>query len=281
MKKNLIKYLIKTICIIAIILLALILYGHFIGTKKLKINDYKIIDKSLPNDFYGLKIVHISDIHYGFSYNISDLQKLVNKINELNPDIIVFTGDLIDKQITEDEKNEIINLLSELKATIGKYAIKGNLDTSDFDTITEKSGFTNLNDTYEIIYSKNDKILISGLSTNLNSTIKVKDKLNEIYDYIDNNDIKFKILLMHEPDYIEQLKKDTFNLVLAGHSHNGQINLPLIGKIKTPKGAKKYYKNFYDTAYGKLYISSGIGTSKIPVRLFNDPTINLYRLVTK
>lgn len=272
--------IIKIIGIIILFIVLVFLYGHFIGTKGLKIKEYKIIDQNLPNEFYGLKIVHISDIHYGFFYGKEELKKLIEKINSLNPDIVVLTGDLIDTNIDENEQNEVINILSEIKAK--KYSIIGNLDNIDiYQNIISKSGFIDLNDKFDIIYSNSDKILITGLSSNLSSSISVNEKLKNTYEYINQNDIKFKILLMHEPDFIKQLNEETFNVIFAGHSHNGQVKLPIIGVLKTPKGAKEYYKEYYNTKYGKLYISSGIGESVLPIRLFNKPSINFYRLVNK
>lgn len=279
------KIVLKTIFkIIGIFILSIVLifaYGYYIGTKGLKVKEYKVIDKNLPNDFYGLKIIHISDIHYGLFYDINKLKKLVEKINTLNPDIVVLTGDLIDINPKDDEKKEIIETLSKINTNIKKYATKGNLDTDVFDEIINKTGFINLNDTYDIIYSKTSKIMIAGLSSNLNDKQNINNKLEATYNYLNENEISFKILLMHEPDYIEKINQNTFNLILAGHSHNGQVNLPIIGSIYTPNGSKKYYKEFYETKFGKLYISSGIGTSKLPIRIFNKPSINFYRLVNK
>ena len=68
------------------------------------------------------------------------------------------------------------------------------------------------------------------------------------------------------------------NLILAGHSHNGQVRLPFIGAIYTPIGAKKYYDNYYNVSGTKLYISSGIGVSTTNYRLWNHPSINFYRI---
>ena len=75
--------------------------------------------------------------------------------------------------------------------------------------------------------------------------------------------------------------KNKFNLILAGHSHHGQIRLPLIGAIILPDGAKKYYNGYYEFNKTKLYISNGIGTSTINFRLFNKPSFNLYRITNK
>ena len=83
---------------------------------------------------------------------------------------------------------------------------------------------------------------------------------------------------MHKPDTFDDIKQYNFNLVLAGHSHNGQIRLPIYGAILTPKGAKKYYKPHYKIDNTDMYISSGIGNTVIDYRLFNRPSFNIYRL---
>ena len=95
-----------------------------------------------------------------------------------------------------------------------------------------------------------------------------------------NENISYKIILTHEPDITDEIiKKDnSVNLVLAGHSHNGQIRLPLIGALTTPNEAKKYYDNYYKIGNTHLYVSSGIGVSKVNFRLFNRPSINFYRI---
>ena len=279
-KKHISKTIFKIVGIIILFIVLIFSYGHFIGTKGLKIKEYKVIDENLPNEFYGLKIVHISDIHYGFFYGKEELKKLIQKINSLNADIVVFTGDLIDTNIDESDQNDIIEILKGISAK--KYSIIGNLDNKDiYQNIMSKSGFMDLNDKFDIIYSKLDKILIAGSSSNLNSNTNINEKLKDTYEYINQNDIKFKILLMHEPDFIKDLNNEVFNLILAGHSHNGQVKIPFIGVLKTPNGSKKYYKEYYETIYGKLYISGGIGTSVLPIRLFNKPSINFYRLVNK
>ena len=98
--------------------------------------------------------------------------------------------------------------------------------------------------------------------------------------FTENEDINYKIILVHEPDYVDTItsKYNNTNLVLAGHSHNGQINIPYIKKLLLPEGSKKYYNNYYKVNNTNLYISSGIGESNINVRFFNKPSINFYRI---
>ena len=195
---------------------------------------------------------------------------------------------MIDRDTKLDDalKGEISEALSSINANVGKYAISGNHDSnfSEWESIINDSGFKNLNDTYELIYNDGyTPILLAGLSSNLNNQVDITERYNKILEYSNNENIKelYKILLIHEPDYINNIDYSNFNLILAGHSHNGQVRVPFIGGIILPNGAKKYYKEHYKINNTDLYISSGIGTSGISFRLFNKPSINFYRLTNK
>lgn len=277
------KLFLKILFIFFITISLILLYSYFIGNSGLKVKEYKIVNEKMPDEFYGLKIVHISDVHFGKYFNEKKLEKVVSKVNELNPDIVVLTGDLVDNEkISKQEEEALITILSKIKANLGKYAINGNHDYKykNWEYVIKDSGFINLNDTYNVIYGNNSKILISGISTNYFGGIPVNEKLKDVNEYLQKTEVNYKILLIHEPDYIDNIN-DSYDLILSGHSHNGQITIPLIGAIHTPKGSKKYYKNYYKINNSDLYISSGLGTSKIPLRLFNKPSFNFYRLVNK
>lgn len=288
-KKKLIIFLIIFICLISSILL----YSRFIGTSGLSIKEYKVENTKLPDSFYGLKIIHISDIHYGRTIKMKEFRKVVEEINLRNPDIVVFTGDLFDNNetLTKEDIKEITEAFKKINATIGKFAITGEHDfkKEEWSTIMKDSGFTNLNDTYELIYKEGyEPIMIAGLSTNLKGTKNAKDKITPINDYInsikDSEEVNiphYKILLLHEPDYINDINYRNYDLILAGHSHNGQIIIPIIGSIIKPKGAQEYYSEHYSLNKTDLYISSGLGTTKLDFRLFNRPSFNFYRLVNK
>ena len=288
MKKG-IKILITCLIILGIGLLVF-LYALFIGSKGLKVKEYKIEVENLTKEYHGLKIAHISDIHYDESLNKNELEKIKDAINLLKPDIIVFTGDIVTFNLNQEQIEEVSKIMSEMKATIGKYAIKGNhdYDFKKWELLFENSGFINLNDTYEVIYkNESTPIVISGISTNLYGTKNIKDKIEPIYTYLNSfgenniNEPIYSILLLHEPDFIEEIDYNKFDLVLSGHSHNGQVRLPFIGAIYTPVGSKKYYDEYYRIDNTDLYISSGIGTTYLNVRLFNKPSFNFYRLTTK
>lgn len=280
--------IIKFIIIFILIIAAILLYSRFIATKGLVTKEYKITSSSIQDNFHGFKIVHISDVHYGRTTDKKDLNNIVKEVNLLKPDIVVLTGDLIDRDTKLDDalKGEISEALSSINANVGKYAISGNHDSnfSEWESIINDSGFKNLNDTYELIYNDGyTPILLAGLSSNLNNQVDITERYNKILEYSNNENIKelYKILLIHEPDYINNINYSNFNLILAGHSHNGQVRLPFIGGIILPNGAKKYYKEHYKINNTDLYISSGIGTSGISFRLFNKPSINFYRLTNK
>lgn len=280
--------IIKFIIIFILIIAAILLYSRFIATKGLVTKEYKITSSSIQDNFHGFKIVHISDVHYGRTTDKKDLNNMVKEVNLLKPDIVVLTGDLIDRdtKLDDDLKGEISEALSSINANVGKYAISGNHDSnfSEWESIINDSGFKNLNDTYELIYNDGyTPILLAGLSSNLNNQVDITERYNKILEYSNNENIKelYKILLIHEPDYINNIDYSNFNLILAGHSHNGQVRLPFMGGIILPNGAKKYYKEHYKINNTDLYISSGIGTSGISFRLFNKPSINFYRLTNK
>lgn len=279
-EKHILKKVIITLIIILFIFLLIILYSYFIGTSGLKVKEYNIKNNNIPDEFYGLKIIQISDIHYGYHFNKERLEKVVKKINELTPDIVVLTGDLVDNKISSEQENELKDELSKIEVTIGKYAIKGNHDYNfkNWKYVMEISGFINLNDTYDIIHGNDSNIMISGISTNLYGKDKINDKLDSSKKYLENNNVSYKILLIHEPDYIDEINDISYNLILAGHSHNGQIRLPFIGAIYTPKGAKQYYKEYYKINDADMYISSGLGNTVINLRLLDKPSINFYRL---
>lgn len=275
-----------------IILLFLLTYGYarFLGTSGLVVKEIKVTNKKIPNHFHGLKIVHLTDVHYGRIINDKNIETIVKKINLLKPDIVVITGDLLDRdrELSEENKKTLIENLNKIEVTIGKYAIAGNHDyvygINQWEKIIEESNFINLNDTYDLVYNNGiTPILINGMSSNLQNKTTINEKLKEVQKILkeEKNKPIYNIMIMHEPDYIEKFEYEQFDLILAGHSHNGQIKIPLIGAIVTPVGAKKYYDEYYNLGKTDLYISSGLGTSGYDIRLFNKPSFNFYRITNK
>ena len=260
---------------ILLIIGLIIIYSRYIATTGIQIKEYSVINNKIPESFKGFKVVHFSDLKYGSTTDQKYLKKLVNKINELNPDIIIFTGDLVSSnyKLTDNDKKAIIENLNKLNPKINIYSIRGDNDINEtYNSIITQTKIIEINNLNKLIYYKGDTpIMLIGLDDSINGN----QSLDMAFNYEENN--YYKILIAHEPDTYEKIKDKNIDLFLAGHSLNGQVRLPFIGSIYTPTGAKKYYDSKYKIDNTEIYISDGLGTSKIPYRLNNRPSINLYR----
>lgn len=283
-RKKIIKTTIKWVIILVILFLLFLTYTTYISTTGFIIKEKRIINKKIPDEYNGLKIVQFSDLHYGTTIYLDEVKKIVNLINKTEPDIVVFTGDLIDKKykLNNKEREKIIKELSKINSNIGNYAIFGEEDKEDFTTILNQSNFNILNNNYSLVYDNNkNPILLVGISNSKDS-----DSYNNAYSYFEednHNSEIYTITLVHQPDIINDIK-DTYNsdLYLAGHSHNGNIRIPFIGSIINKKGAQKYHNEYYKIDNTPLYISSGLGTNnKSGIRLFCRPSISLFRISNK
>ena len=273
------------VVIIALIIIFTFLYAMFLGVRGFKMDEYTIKNNKITEDFDGFKIVHITDIHYNDKSLKKELTKIIEDINGVNPDIVVFTGDLVTNSLNEKEHKDLVKILSNLETKIGKYAVNGNHDVryDKWDLLIEESGFINLNDSYDLIDNGDKHIFISGLSSNIKNEKSIEERSKDIFNYIENDkDSIYNILLIHEPDFVDDIDYGKFDMILSGHSHMGQVRLPFVGAIIKIPGAKKYYNmNYYDLNGTGLYISTGTGTSGLNIRLFNKPSYNLYKLVAE
>ncbi len=270
-----------------VLVFLVICYSRYIGTTGLITKEYAIYNKKLPESYDDLKIVHFSDLHYLRIITEERMEQLVSEVNLINPDIIVFTGDLIDNdyELETEEKEYLINMLRKMNYKYGKYAVLGNHDYMwDFELyedIYKNSDFVLLNNDYDIIYNeKNDKLFIGGLGT----VSYGQEDLDLLTSYFEeNDDINYKIILVHEPNYADKIieKNPQVNLILSGHSHNGQVNIRFVKEFFLPSYSDKYFDNYYKINNTDLYVSSGIGVSAVNFRLFNKPSINFYRLRKK
>lgn len=259
---------IKILCCCIIFIFLLYLYGRYLNPIGLKINEKPVYNKLLPEDYNGFKIAHFSDLHYGRTTNEETLKKTVKEINKLNADIIIFTGDLLDsKELKEETKTSIINELKNIKAKLFKFAIIGDYDEkilSIYTNIMTESEFIILNNNAKLIYH-NSTIPLNFIG--LTNT----DNIDELY-----NPELFNITLIHQPDLATKITKPT--VIFAGHSLGGQIKIPFYGGIRKIDGAKIYINDYYELQNSQIYISNGLGTQDYSFRLFNKPSITLYRL---
>jgi len=285
-KKNKFLVFLKIILFIIIICLLVLTWARFISTNGLKVNEIKVVNEKLPESFHGFKIVHFSDVHYGKTIDKKSLEKIVDKINIIKPDLVLFTGDLIDKDTYINDKviEELTDILNKIDSSHGKYTVKGNHDyTSDsFIEIMKNSEFYILENSYDLVYNDiNEYIYLGGLSSSIKTEINYENAL-EYFKLENVNKEIFSIMLLHEPDNVDKLLEyQSIDLALAGHSHGGQIRLPIIGPVFKVKDAIKYPNDYYKIDNTHLYVSYGLGTSNYPFRFMNKPSINFYRLYKK
>lgn len=249
------------------------LYIHKIEPSWITTKEFAVKNESIPTSFNGFKIAHVSDIHFGRTTNEKEITKMVEKINEMKPDLVVFSGDLFDSYITLSQNN--IDFLStelqKIHSTLGNYAILGDSDYAEkeaFQNIMENANFTILNHNIPIYYKGNTPVYLAGYSSSdpMDTTILQKQS--------------YQIVICHEPSNFDTLKSNA-SLVLAGHSLGGLIRLPFTNGLLKKENTNNYILGKYEEQNSILFVSSGIGTEEISMRFLNPPTINLYRLYSK
>lgn len=243
---------------------------YYYSTSLLKVNEYSNIYNNLPDTFHGFKIVQFGDVYYN-NYSSNIFNKTINKINKIKPDLIIFSGGFIHKkyELNDTEVENITKRLKELNATVGKYYVSGINDEENVSTILKNAGFINIDDRYEEIYfNGTTPIVVSGFLNNHN------------LDYKNSNNF-FKIGVVNDPLHIEEIISNTSSdIMLSGKTLNGQIKIPYYkGLINVNKYT--YYDKYYNVDNTDLYITSGLGTNNYPIRLFNMPSINFFRLKIK
>lgn len=254
-------------------------YARSIEPKQLKIMNHIIKSKKLPSSFQNFKIIQFSDTHVGFHYQLTDLMDLVETINSKNPDVIVFTGDLIDEPISYKNHEQLSNILSLLNAPYGKFWVYGNHDHGGYGTdiikqIMEKANFQLLKNSHRYISINEEHIMIAGVDDIILGTPKIQKAIG------DTDQGLFTMLLAHEPDYADVAAQFPIDIQLSGHSHGGQVRLPMIGHLYTPAFAQKYIRGKYvlNEERFSLFVNQGIGTTRMPLRFFCTPELSVYTL---
>ncbi len=269
--------ILKRIIIYLIIIVAIIgVYSMYIEPKLMRVKDYgTIIDKGERRE---LKIVQFSDTQLGEFFSLEQLEKVVEKINSTESDIVVFTGDLIDNASQYEEISKIADVLSRINCKIGKYAVYGNHDYGGgavryYDSIMEQSGFKVLKNSSEYIKLEDANIRIFGADEKLMGGYNAEETMHGI------NESDINLLILHEPDLIDDFKDYPIDLALAGHSHGGQVYIPFYGPIVNNVLSEKYNKGFYqlnNERKTKLYVNTGLGNTKLRPRLGNIPEVTTF-----
>ena len=270
---KIIKRIVLLIILILVVSFFFILYVTEIATTKMVVREEIVQSSKVTKLFHGYKIVNFSDLHDVSKEMVRETVKLINRSK---PDLLLFTGDLLDgKDIDTKEKEELVRELKKLSANSLKYAVLGENDTEQASAILKEVGFNILENSYDLIYQGDDSILLMGL----NSDKENLDSLLAYYNTETKNDNIYSILMMHKPDSIDAvLARHSVDIAFAGHSHLGEVRLPLIGTIITREGAKKYKDGYYDINNTKFFISSGVGINVYDFRFFDRPSIDLIRL---
>ncbi|KEK25925.1 metallophosphoesterase [Bacillus gaemokensis] len=253
-------------------------YAKYIEPNFLSLTHHTLQSPLIPKNFHGMKIIQFSDLHLGYYFSLQHLADIVSKINETTPDIVFFTGDLIDNYQTYSETPFVSSILRNIHAPFGKFAIYGNHDhggygTEYYDQIMNDADFELLqNAEKRIRLLDNSEISIFGIDDMLLGKPEIHATLQRA-----KNDI-YTIVLVHEPDIAPQIAKFPVNLQLSGHSHGGQVQIPFLGALITPALAKHYIEGFYPIHDLLLYVNRGLGRTRVPFRFMARPEITLFTL---
>lgn len=252
--------------------LGALIFGYgFFEKDKFKIERINFKTKKWKGE--KIKIVFLSDLHRGPFTTHSFLKEISKKVSELNPDILIFGGDYI-----YASKNYIKSALEPfkiLKPKLGKWGVLGNHDNflgrkEVIKTLEENEIFLLNNESIKLLFNEGNFYLfgVDDFKTG-------KADLRKALKYL--KDDSFAIGISHNPVFwkFEKIEKKV-DLLLSGHTHGGQIDLPFLGPVfLLPGHGREFYRGFYKINGIKLYVSRGIGTIHLPLRLFCPPEITL------
>ncbi|MEO6923617.1 MAG: metallophosphoesterase [Bryocella sp.] len=252
--------------------LGLVTYSGTIGRHELEMSQKRFAIRDLPDAFVGFRMVQLSDIHLEEYTEPSFLEDAVRRINALEPDMVVLTGDYISrgprkKAFALRTAGLCAEILTGLKAP-QRYGILGNHDAAvgpeEITALLKAKGTPILSDEFVAIERGGERIWLSGardpgvLGCDLFKAVPEKPKAPVVF-------------LCHEPDFADNVMRHpragAVNLMLAGHTHGGQIRLPLGGPLVLPPMGKKYVEGAFRLGAMQLYVNRGLGTVGLPLRL--------------
>jgi len=237
-------------------LVLIIFYSLIIEPNWIEITHYTMNAKVHSS----LKLAHITDLHI---HKIGSLEHLIQRsLLSEKPDIIFVTGDLVDKI----ENHAIaFEFLKSLQANLGVWAVNGNWENwipiLDAESLFENAGVKLL--VNQVVQVRPD-VIVFGFDDLTGSPPKELPDKPKIQTFCIN--------LFHSPSFFDQLENQC-SLSLAGHTHGGQVSLPLIGPMWLPEGSGNYVSGWYQSGTRKMYVSRGIGTSLAPIRFLSRPEL--------
>jgi len=259
-----------TLHVLAVAGMLCVLYGYFIEPYRIEVNEITIHTAKLRQA--GFRIVQISDLHCDTRPH--NEERAVQIISQLKPDIVVVTGDYLN---SERARPRLEAMLRRLEAPLGKFAIRGSFEVRGrFDPdIIEGTGFRWLEHDTVAVSKGDEAINISGLSL---------DQPQAYRALLQGAGMdRFHVFLFHTPDLIEDIRGLGVDLYLCGHTHGGQVALPVYGALVTlSKFGKRYESGRYDVEGMLLYVNRGLGLEPRPapqVRFCSRPEIALFDIV--
>lgn len=281
------------------LVLGSVLWGTTKGKYGWRIMQNRLSFDNLPKAFDGLKIVQISDLHLGsFNKNFEPMEEAVQMINELEPDYIFFTGDIVNAEPSEAEP--WIDVFRNMKAKSGKYAILGNHDygwgrqgkLTEEDKTRNAAGVTEifkkmdlkpLLNEHDILERDGEKIGLVGVENwgyTPEGWFPTRGDYNKASEGME--DVPFQILLSHDPTHFDHhiLDKTKVDLTLSGHTHGGQFGISIPGLVEI-SAARLFYERYaglYKEKNQYLYVNRGMGYLIFPGRVGMPPEITLHEL---
>lgn len=257
-------------------------YSTTITVKNLAIKSHLMTNSKIPDSLNNMKIGFISDLQFNHFMDQKRLESMVKKINSAKPDVLIFGGDLVDDPATyplsDENKRALIDGLKQLEAPYGKFAVLGEKDhdaaiEESISDIFFESDFEILNN-QSIQLRKNGSEFINLVG--IDSMIGGSSDINKALEGI-NTEV-FTLVATHASDLVSSLPVNGIDLVVAGHSHGGQIHLPFIGPLERIEGSKKYDQGITTMNKTTILVSNGLGTTQQDVRFFSSPQCHIIRL---
>ncbi len=236
-----------------------------------------------PNRLTGFKIALLSDFHYDPVFSIHPIHSAVAVVNSLNPDLIALTGDFVSLRFSKRENRiaahsaaPCAEILRTMNAPLGRWAVLGNHDHfTDGGVVTaalQARDIAVLGNRAVAIEHDGARFWLAGVHDVLSGTADPGEALKTVPPD------EAVVLLAHEPDFADFVVRFPVDLQLSGHSHGGQVRLPLVGPVFLPDMARKYVQGQYQVGNLKLYVNVGLGTVGLPVRWNCPPEITLLTL---
>lgn len=254
-------------------------YPVFIERSIVLVNNYIIPVPTLPIEFNGYTIVHLTDLHYGLLVSKSQIIKIVERANSIPRDLTICTGDYIHEKNSSKQIDDIWPVLSCLNAPHGVLSVLGNhdhwADTERSIFWLDKSG-QNIRHQIKKIERNGKYLWFAGAGDLWEDNVSIDNLMVPIPE------AECRIVLAHNPDSADTIINSRADLTISGHTHGGQVNIPLLGTPVLPVKNKNYSFGLkYSNSNSPVFISRGTGWAIYPIRFNCYPEIAVLKLKRK